>query len=732
MASNRFFTPHARPEHQAIILAVFAGIFAWVMQAALDSYFYAGKTYPEHLFLNVTPPELYSRVTIIAAFLLAGFISSRMVRRLEIATAQTERLDSVVRSVRAVNQHITRETDRRVLAHKSCETLVRGLGYRKVEIELNGALMDRVDLCDDPRDTHDETVERDVMVIPIECGGKVFGELRVVPDADMIWNEEERALLREVADDVAFAVRSIETTENLEHQREELQTILDSVPAYVSYKDRQGRYLRVNRATADLAGIPAKEWRGKRLLELLPGAADSGQALDSEVIATGQPRRTALGRLAIAPEARWVQTDRIPYRDRNGDIIGVIALSIDITQLMETQRDLAIKDEQLRQSQKMEAIGLLAGGIAHDFNNLLTAISGYAELALSHLGEDDAVASMLGSVIGASGKAAVLTQQLLAFSRKQPLRLASQDLNTIVRDMGDIIGCLVGENIKVTTCLTADLGYVEVDASQIEQVILNLTVNARDAMPEGGKLSITTGKASFDNEELPKECSEPSDGYVCLSVSDTGTGIDRKTIDHIFEPFFTTKESGVGTGLGLSVVFGIVQQHGGWIQTDTGPDCGTTFSIYLPVIPEPEPEPAREPQLDPAMGSVSDAPVVHAGGRILLVEDEDAVRGFATDALRHFGYEIVDVASAEEAIEVFSGDSVGFDMVFSDIVLPGKSGIELAEEIMAWDPNARLLLASGYPDRRSATRDPQQMGIPFLSKPYSIRGLLESVRNVLC
>ncbi|MCD4690276.1 PAS domain-containing protein, partial [bacterium] len=611
----------------------------------------------------------------------------------------------------------------------SCETLVRGLGYRMVEIDLCGIQTTRADL-DDRTLIDDETHGLDVMAVPIECSGTRLGELRVTPNEDMVWDEEECALLTEVAEDVAFAVRGIETAELLEQQREELQTILDSVPAYVSYKDRRGRYLRVNKATANLAGIPAEDWQGKRLPELVSGAADSGRALDSEVIATGRSRRTALGRLAGGPEDRWVQTDRIPYRDKSGKIIGVIALSVDITQLMQAQRDLAIKNEQLRQSQKMEAIGLLAGGIAHDFNNLLTAISGYAELARSRVSEDAVVAPMLGSVIDASEKAAALTQQLLAFSRKQPLMLVSQDLSAVVRGMGDILACLVGKNVELKTCLAVDLGCIEVDGSQIEQVILNLAVNARDAMPEGGTLSITTGMVSFSDEEPLKECSERHGDYVCLSVSDTGTGIDGKTMEHIFEPFFTTKEPGVGTGLGLSVVFGIVEQHGGWIRADTEQGHGTTFNIYLPVMPEPEPAPAPTPV--PTIESVSDASAAGLCGRILLVEDEEVVRGFATHALRHFGYDIVEVESAEEAIDVLNNDSVGFDMVFSDIVLPGKSGIELAEEIMARDPNARLLLASGYPDGKTSTGHPLQTGIPFLDKPYSIRGLLESVRDVLC
>ncbi len=727
MALTRFCTPHARPEHQAIILAVFAGIFAWVMQAALDFYFYAGQTYPEHLFLDVPPREIYSRATIIGAFLLAGLITSRMVQRLERTTARALRLDNVVRSVRSVNQIITRETDRRVLARRSCETLVRGLGYRRVEVHLGGKPMGRCDLSDDP-DAQREVDEQERVSVPIECGEMKLGELLVTPSTDLFWDEEEVALLREVAEDIGFAVRSIDTSENLEQQREELQTILDSVPAYISYKDRHGRYIRVNKATADMAHIPAKQWTGRRLSDLVSGASESGQAIDSEVIATGRPKRTAIGTMEFSSEKRWVQTDRIPYRDRDGNTIGVIALSIDITQLMEAQRDLAIKDEQLRQSQKMEAIGLLAGGIAHDFNNLLTAISGYAELAKSHIDRNTPAAPMLESVIDASGKAAGLTQQLLAFSRKQPLSLSSRDLSTVVRNMSDILACLVGESIELRMCLAADLGHAEVDSSQIEQVILNLAVNARDAMGDGGTLVITTRAAHPEDlrnavglNDEPREC-------ICLSVSDTGTGIDRNTLDHIFEPFFTTKEPGVGTGLGLSVVFGIVEQHGGWIGTNTRPGHGTTFNIYLPVIPEPPAEPAPDTNSDEmdATGTTG------AGSRILLVEDEAVVREFAAHALRHFGYDIVDVESAEEAIRLLDDDDAGFDMVFSDIVLPGKSGIELAEEIRARDTGVRILLASGYPDRRVTRCHPQELGIPFLCKPYSIRGLLESVRDVLC
>ncbi len=720
-----FRARHARPEHQAIILAVFAGIFAWVMQAALDYYFYAGRTYPEHLFLNVPVREVSSRATIIGCFLLSGFIISRVIQRLERTTRRAARLDSVVRAVRSVNQIITRETDRRTLARRSCETLVDGLGYRRVEVLLDGRTAGRADLSDDPADW-DESDAREHVSVSIECLGAGYGELQVTPAGSTMWDAEELALLTEVAEDIGFALRGIGISEKLDRQREELETILDSVPAYISYKDRHGRYLRVNKATADLARVPAERWVGRTLPEIIPGATESSRGIEAEVIATGKPKRTAIGTLPFASEKRWVQTDRIPYRNAQGEASGVISLSIDITQLMEAQRDLAIKDEQLRQSQKLEAIGLLAGGIAHDFNNLLTAISGYAELAKAHVDSDTPAAPMLESVTDAAGRAASLTQQLLAFSRKQPLALAQEDLSTIVRGMKDILSCLVGESIDLRSCLAADLGRIEVDASQIEQVILNLAVNARDAMPDGGTLTITTRRAAPDETAVATDPYEASRECVCLSVSDTGTGIDTETLDHIFEPFFTTKEPGVGTGLGLSVVFGIVEQHGGWIKARTEPGRGTAFDIYLPVAPEPEPEPAPDMSSDGI-----DHEKTGCGSRILLVEDEEAVRDFAAHALRHFGYQIVEAESAEEAIKVLERDDA-FQMVFSDVVLPGKSGIELAEEVMAAGSGIRILLASGYPDCGATGSHPRQMGIPFLSKPYSMRALLESVRAALC
>lgn len=718
----------SRPEHQAIILAVFAGMFAWVMQAALDYYFYAGRTYPEHLFINIPPRELYSRLTITSAFLLAGFISSRMVRRLEAATARARRLDRCVRSVRAVNQHITRENDVRLLCHKSCETLVRGLGYSWVEIVLGGETMARVDGADARHGIDAQAAcEGPSHEISIRCANECLGELIVATDEKRRMDDEEQALLVEVAEDIAFAVRSIGMSERLDHQREELETILDSVPAYISYKDREGRYLRVNRAVASLAGVPAGRWTGKCLAEIIPGAVEADRALDMCVLETGEIRRTAIGTLDFAPGKRWVQTDRIPYKGGDGSTAGVISLSIDITDLMEAQRSLAIKDEQLRQSQKMEAVGHLAGGIAHDFNNLLTAISGYTELAREQASGDTGMLTLLQPIADAASRAAALTHQLLAFSRRQPLHLSAQDLSSVVDGMSGILRRLIGEDIELGTELADDLGRVEVDQSQIEQLILNLAVNARDAMPEGGRLCISTRTVKRPDASECRGGEGASREFVCLEVTDSGMGMDGRTMDRIFEPFFTTKEQGAGTGLGLSVVFGIVDQHGGTIEVSSEPRHGTTFEIYLPVTP------GDRPEIDASGDKRSDAALdlSGVGGRILLVEDEEAVRGFAVRALQRSGYEVVEAQSAEDAMDILSRDQLGFGMVFSDIVLPGKSGIELAQEVAAHHPDARILLASGYPGQTRQAGAPPEIEFPFLGKPYSIRSLLESVRSVL-
>ncbi len=717
------------PEHYIILLALAAGLFAWIMRTALDFYFYSEKTLPGALLLDISQRELYSRVTIAAAFLLTGIIISRAVNRLKASEKRARRLDQCVRSVRTINQLVTRVRDRSTLCQRSCDELVIGLGYERVQARLDGVTLGFAELPH--TDTGAQaTSASEPVTIPIICGGESLGELIVTPSRETAWDAEERALLNEVAEDIGFSVAMMSVAERLGQQREEVQTILDSVSAYISYKDRGGRYIRVNKALADVAHIPQQDWTGKTFAEIVPTCEEVGTYADEEVLATGKARHSPLEALELPAETRWIQSDRVPYRDSSGAVAGVIALSVDVTERMEAERALACKDEQLRQSQKMEAIGQLAGGIAHDFNNLLTAISGYTELARAELEPGGSASEMLFAVSKAADRAAALTRQLLAFSRKQPLRLAELDLNDVVLGMTDMLERLLGADIKLLTALDENVGKIEADTSQIEQVVMNLAVNARDAMPHGGRLTISTsvvdpGEAWRD--ENPEECDRD---YVCLRVTDTGLGMDSKTMAQIFEPFYTTKRPGVGTGLGLSVVDGIAEQHGGWVDVRSKPEYGTSFSVYLPVAPERPPEDNDDECVDNEV--VMEAPAAR-GERVLLVEDEDSVRAFATRALTDWGYDVVEAASAEEALVALESDPSGFDLIFSDIVLPGRSGTQLAEEISTRNPNTRILLSSGYlfPEESGNDQSTSKIGFPMLRKPYSARGLRTAIHEVL-
>ncbi|MFH1689310.1 MAG: PAS domain S-box protein [Candidatus Eisenbacteria bacterium] len=393
-------------------------------------------------------------------------------------------------------------------------------------------------------------------------------------------------------------------------------------------------------------------------------------------------------------------------------------LESSIEELRETQ-------DQLLQAQKMEAVGRLAGGVAHDFNNLLTAISGYAELLSCDASLSETVHGDIGQIRKAAEQAATLTRQLLAFSRRQPLQPVVMDLNKIVADMNAMLRRLISEDIELITALDDSACHTKVDPGQLEQVIINLAVNARDAMPEGGRLTISTGNVVLDSLACVTIHDARPGGFVCLSIEDTGSGIERDVIDQIFEPFFSTKGPTKGTGLGLAVVYGIVRQHGGWINVYSEPNQGTVFKVYLPSVHSREDESAEsaataEPKT--ARGS---------GQRILLVEDEEAVRELASRALKESGYKVFEAGAYEEALEVFEREGGNFDLVFSDVVLPDKSGIRLIDELLSKRPDLQVLVSSGYTDQKSQWPVIQEKGFRFLQKPYSLVDLLGTVDELV-
>jgi two-component system, cell cycle sensor histidine kinase and response regulator CckA len=378
-------------------------------------------------------------------------------------------------------------------------------------------------------------------------------------------------------------------------------------------------------------------------------------------------------------------------------------------------------EEQLRQSRKMEAVGQLAGGVAHDFNNLLTVIHGRAELLLTTLSTDDRRRTDVGEILGAAEHAASLTRQLLAFSRKRVLQPTLLDLNSLVFNMSKLLRRLIGEDIDLVTTLTASPAAVHADAGQLEQILLNLAVNARDAMPEGGRLSIETATVVLDDSCAMQDVAVRPGPYVMLAVTDTGIGMDEQTVQRIFEPFFTTKERGRGTGLGLSTVYAIVKESDGYVGVSSGTGRGSTFKVYLPqaegVIVKP---PASEAVAAPT-GSET----------VLLVEDEQAVRVLCRVLLERAGYRVFDAADPRQAEDLFRHHPDRIDLVVTDVIMPGSSGPSLFARLSVERPHLKVLYMSGYADHamvQPATRPPD---VAFLQKPFTADGLLRKVREAL-
>jgi PAS domain S-box-containing protein len=413
-------------------------------------------------------------------------------------------------------------------------------------------------------------------------------------------------------------------------------------------------------------------------------------------------------------EYKWIQSigkvtawneDRSPAR-----IVGTIT---DIT-------DRRRMEEQLYQAQRLDSIGRLAGGVAHDFNNLLTVINGYAAMLAEDLSGVEGAVDGLNEIRAAGERAAGLTQQLLAFSRKQMLQLAVLNLNDVVSDVHKMLQRLIGEDIDVVLRLAPDLGNATADAGQMQQIIMNLAVNARDAMPGGGMLIIETCNAFLDETYVSKHPGIRSGNHVMLAVTDTGCGMTPEVQEKIFEPFFTTKSKGHGTGLGLATVYGIVKQSGGWIWTYSEPGKGTTFKLYLPRTDDSVAQTGSEPATDLAGAAV-----------ILVVEDQEDVRELTTKILTRFGHTVISAKDASEAIRICASHAGTIDLLLTDVVMPGLSGWELASEVARVLPKTKVLFMSGYTDNAIAQHGALNAGVEYIQKPFTPEGLARKVRAVL-
>lgn len=405
-----------------------------------------------------------------------------------------------------------------------------------------------------------------------------------------------------------------------------------------------------------------------------------------------------------------------PLRDAEGQITNFVSCDRDITE----RRNL---EAQLLQSQKMDAIGRLAGGVAHDFNNLLMVIGAYAELMQDSLAVEHPLRRNVVEILTASRRAADLTRQLLAFGRKQVQALQLLDLNQVIRQIGRMLPRLIGEDIQFVFLPGADLGTIRADPVQIEQVVMNLAANARDAMPQGGKLTVETAAVTTDDMYLQNHSMVPKGDYVLLAVTDTGQGISREHISHIFEPFYTTKEEGQGTGLGLATVYGIVKQSGGFVWVYSEVNQGTTFKIYLPRVAQGEFH-ARTVRIDERAS-------LKGWETVLLVEDEAPVRTSEHEFLTRCGYKVLDAANGEDALRIAQEFDGPIQLMITDVVMPKMSGAQLAVELATTRPEMRVLFVSGYAEKTVLRHGHIDVAAHFLQKPFSLKALSRKIRDVL-
>jgi signal transduction histidine kinase len=458
-------------------------------------------------------------------------------------------------------------------------------------------------------------------------------------------------------------------------------------------------------------------------LDLLAETRQRGIAVPFVVITGRGDEEAAVGALKLGAYDYIVKRDsylrQLPYAIDN---------AIHRFHLIQVNRRLQMElaerqraEHQLRQAQKMESVGRLAGGIAHDFNNLLTVINGSAEMLLLETKPNQDASATLMDILRAGERAAGLTQQLLAFSRRQLLQPRVLALNTLVADSSKMLTRLLGEDIEIVTVLAPSLWHVKADAGQLEQVIMNLAVNARDAMPQGGRLTIETQNVQLHEGYAIEHPSLPPGNYVMLTVSDTGVGMDRDTVARIFDPFFTTKEPGKGTGLGLSTVYGILKQSGGWIWVYSEPAKGTTFKIHLPRADEP---------VDDDFEPVVELPAVGGTETVVVVEDDEVVRRLTSTALRSYGYAVIEAANGKEGLEAIERHAGPIHLVITDVVMPVMSGRELAGALQRTRPDTQVLYVSGYTDAvvRHGFLDPSVL---YLQKPFTPSLLARRVRDVL-
>ncbi|HMA15868.1 MAG: PAS domain S-box protein [Bacteroidota bacterium] len=603
-------------------------------------------------------------------------------------------------------------------------TLCEWLGLAQNDLELG-----RVRLHDVLAGVPQGSAAHDPFGLPGASQGEVMlkdseGEtFRASIRQDVVTDENGRVLrTRSVVRDLSREMAMAAALEESEHRFEQL---FAKAPAGIALIDAKGAIQECNGALGRLIGREPRALRGVSLFDLV--AKGHVEALKDALA----PHREGMGagktNGAKAPslEVR-LASDEGPVctlfvnrtEGSDGSLAGFVVHFIDSTEQKNLERQFA-------QSQKMQAVGQLAGGIAHDFNNLLTAMIGFSDLLLlRHRPGDQSFADIM-QIKQNANRAANLVRQLLAFSRQQTLQPRLLNPTDILAELSHLLRRLIGENIELKMSHGRDLGMIKADQGQLEQVIINLAVNARDAMDSGGVLTIRTGGEKVERARKLKDETMPPGNYVVIQVEDTGCGIPPDILDRIFDPFFSTKEVGAGTGLGLSTVYGIVKQSGGYVFVDSKVGAGTTFSIYLPAVAEQEAAATLQE------ADAQDRRDLTGAGTLLLVEDEDAVRAFSARALRNKGYNVLEANSGETALEILARQEAPIDLLVTDVVMPRLDGPTLVKEVRQTRPDLKVIFISGYAEDSFRKRLGEEAGIHFLPKPFSLKQLAGKVKEVL-
>ena len=679
------------------------------------------------------------------------------------AEKHIEHVNSVLKAIKSVTQIITTGKDVNRLLQRCCNALTEARGYEATWLGflrdnetfttvVGSGLKEDVSLLvrhvmagdypacitnaisqDEPLVVVDKSsncgdcffknacTNREATIVRLVHSDRFFGLLAILFAPYILADEEEKALLKEVASDIALALHNMEmeklqkqAEEKLRHLSKDREEIFQALGNGTIIIDSRFNIIDANRAIIMEAGKPRNQLLGSKCYKVFHQTEQPVRNCPAmQIINTGS--HVPVAREIEALGGHFLVSCTPVFNDR-GDLVKMIESSTNITEHKRLE-------EQFRHSQKMEAIGTLAGGVAHDFNNILTAIQGYTDISLMAVAEDDILHRNLTEILKASIRAANLTRQLLLFSRRQPMEMMFLGLNRTIQDLTKMLHRLIGEDISLSTDLDPELWTIKGDAGTMEQTITNLVVNARDAMPYGGKIAIETHNVCLDEEYCCLNKKSRPGEFISLSVRDTGEGMNRAVIERIFDPFFTTKELGKGTGMGLSVVYGIVKKHDGWIDVESSPGNGTVFNIYLPAVSMK----AEEIQKTPAPVE----PIRGKGERVLLVEDEEAVRRLVSKALSRNGYVVFAAANAKEAMDIFQKEEGNFDLVFTDVILPGERGPEFVKRLLKVKPGMKVLFTSGYSDEKSDWHTIREGGHLFLQKPYSLSDLFRIVRTTL-